>query len=68
MQAKLAKGVREGKPGESVRALLDERATEKALSLVVPDRDLTDQEREAKKKESQAFWRSVGRRRRRRWK
>lgn len=56
------------KPGESVRALLDERATEKALSLMDSDRQLTDEERDAREQERQAFWRSVSTRRRRPWK
>jgi hypothetical protein len=56
------------RPGESVRALVDERATEKALSLMDSDRELTDEERAAKDEQRRVFWRSVGKRRRRAWK
>lgn len=59
----------ERKGGEFHREVDDaaQQSTEQALSLMDSDRQLTDEERQAKK-ESQAFWRSLSKRRRRAWK
>jgi hypothetical protein len=55
-------------PGQSTRELLDKQSTEKAMSMMDPDSQLTAKEREAKAKAREAFWGSVRKARRPPWK
>jgi len=56
------------RPGESVREMLAQQSTEKALTAMDPDRELTDEQRQAREESREAFWRSLRKPRRRPWK